>query len=421
MQRGRGRTRAVLAVPDFRLYLAGQGLSLVGTWMQAVAQPWLVLELSHSGTVVGLATAALFLPVLLLGPYGGLVADRADKRRLLLLTQAAFMLLALALGLLTVTGAVRLWHVFVIAVLMGTVNAVDMPARQTFVPELVGHALIRDAVSINSVMNSATRAIGPAVAGILIAMAGAGVCFLANAVSFVAVLGSLALMRADRLRPTPPVPREPGQVREGLRYVRGEAGLWGPLLMLALIGTLAYEFQVVLPLLAVDELHGDSRTYGYMTSAMALGAVAGGVAVTARGRAGVLPLTVAAGGFGVTILAASLVPTLGTELVALPFVGAAGTLFLATVNTTLQMTSQPRFRGRVMALWSVMFLGSTPVGGPVVGVVTDVLGARAALALGAVACALAVVVGLAVLPRLSPGERVLPHPTSEGAPGPEPP
>ncbi|WP_344022166.1 MFS transporter [Streptomyces luteireticuli] len=405
----RGRVRAVLAEPNFRLYLAGQGLSLVGTWMQAVAQPWLVLQLSHSGTVLGLSTAALFLPVLLLGPYGGLVADRAHKRRLLFLTQAAFLLLALGLGVLTVTGAVRLWQVFVIALLMGVVNAVDTPTRQTFVPELVGRALIRDAVSVNSVMVSATRAIGPGVAGVVIAVAGAGVCFLVNAASFVAVLASLALMRAGRLRPTPPVAREPGQVREGLRYVRGQMGLWAPLLMLAVVGTLAYEFQVVLPLLAVDDLHGDSRTYGYMTSAMALGAVAGGLAVTLRGRAGVLPLTCAAAGFGLAILAASLVPTLTAELVALPFVGAAGTFFLATVSTTLQMTSQPRFRGRVMALWSVMFMGSTPVGGPVVGAVADVLGARVALGLGALACALATVVGLLVLPRLPPDRRVLPH------------
>lgn len=413
-----GRVRAVLAEPNFRLYLAGQGMSLVGTWMQAVAQPWLVLQLSHSGTVLGLSTAALFLPVLLLGPYGGLVADRTHKRRLLLVTQAAFMLLALGLGLLTVLGDVRLWQVFVFAVLMGTVNAVDTPTRQTFVPELVDPALLRDAVSVNSVMVSTTRAIGPAVAGVVIAVAGAGVCFLANAASFVAVLASLALMRTDRLRPTPPVPREPGQVREGLRYVRGQAGLWAPLLMLALVGTLAYEFQVVLPLLAVHGLHGDSRTYGYMTSAMALGAVVGGLAVTVRGRAGVLPLTLAAAGFGVAILGASVAPTLTTELVALPFVGAASTLFLATVSSTLQMTSQPRFRGRVMALWSVTFMGSTPVGGPVAGAVADALGARAALGLGAVACALATAVGVVVLPRLPADRRVLPHTApEEDAPG----
>ena len=209
-----GRTFAALRVRNFRLYFAGQSVSLVGTWMQGVAQSWLVLQLTGSGTVLGAVVAAQFLPVLVAGPYGGLVADRADKRRLLMATQTVLAALALLLGVLTVTHLVRLWMVVVLAVGLGLVNAVDNPTRQTFVPEVVGPELLRNAVSLNSVMTNAARAVGPALAGILIAEVGVGVCFLANAASFVAVLWALGRMRTDRLRPAPPVERGPGQLAE---------------------------------------------------------------------------------------------------------------------------------------------------------------------------------------------------------------
>lgn len=400
---------AALGVPNFRLFFAGQSVSMVGTWMQVVAQSWLVLQLTGSGTMLGLVVAAQFLPVLLGGPYGGLLADRADKRRLLLATQSALALLALLLGLLTVTHLVRLWMVVALAVALGTVNAVDNPTRQTFVAELVGTALLRDAVSLNSVMISAARAVGPALAGILIASVGVGVCFLANAASFATVLLALGTMRTDRLMPAPPVERAGGQLAEGLRYVRGTPGLWVPLVMMAFIGTLAYEFQVVLPLMARVGLHGDARTYGFLTSAMGLGAVAGGLAVAARGRAGVVPLVVTAGGFGAALAAAAVIPWLPGELAALVCVGAGSTAFLATGNTTLQLISGPRFRGRVMALWSVTFLGSTPVGGPIVGVVAEHLGPRAGLALGAGACLAAAILGILAMPRIPARHRLLEH------------
>ncbi|MFI0939695.1 MFS transporter [Streptomyces sp. NPDC021020] len=396
-----------LQEPNFRLYAAGQCVSLVGTWMQAVAQSWLVVELTGSGTVLGLVVAAQFLPVLLGGPYGGLLADRADKRRLLLGTQTALALLAGTLGLLTVTHAVRLWMVVLLAVALGTVNAVDNPTRQTFVPEIVGPRLLRPAVALNSVMTNAARAVGPAVAGLLIASVGVGVCFLANAASYAAVLAALLAMRTDRLRPGPAVTRATGQLAAGLRYVRGTAGLWAPLAMMALIGTLAYEFQVVLPLLAREGGHGGARTYGFMTSVMGAGAVAGGLAVAARGRVGVAPLVVAAGGFAAALTAAAAIRWLPLELAALACVGASGTAFLATGNTTLQLVADPSYRGRVMALWSVTFLGSTPVGGPLVGLVAEHLGPRAALALGAAACLTATLLGLAALPRVPPHHRHL--------------
>ncbi len=404
----RGRAGALLAalrVRNFRLYAAGQAISLPGTWMQVVAQSWLVLQLTGSGTMVGLVAATQFLPVLLAGIYGGLIADRSDKRRLLIGTQSALGTLALVLGLLTVTHVIRVWMVFAVAAALGAVNSVDQPARQSFVPEMVGADLVQNAVSLNSVLTNAARAVGPAIAGLTIAAAGVGACFLANAASFTAVVAALARMRPGALEPAEPAGREPGQLREGLRYVLGAPGLLAPLLMMALVGTLAYEFQVALPLLAKVGLHGNASTYGFLTSAMGAGAVAGGLAVAGLGRAGLLPFTVAAAGFGAAILAAALVPSLGGELAALVVVGAFSTGFMATGNTTLQLTADPRFRGRVMALWSVTFTGSTPVGGPVVGLVADSLGPRYGLALGAVACLAAAVLGAVAVARMPPAER----------------
>jgi len=404
-QERQGKVFAALAVPNFRLYLAGQAVSLTGTWMQVVAQAWLVLQLTGSGALLGLVAAAQFLPVLVLGAYGGLIADRAGKRRLLLGTQSALGLLALVLGLLTVTHVVRLWMVFILAVALGIVNSVDQPARQTFVPEMVGRDQVQNAVSLNSVLTNAARAVGPAVAGALIATVGVGVCFLANAASFAAVLAALARIRATELHPVPPAGREPGQLRQGLRYVRSTPGLLAPLLMMALVGTLAYEFQVVLPLLAMATFHGGAGTYGFFTAAMGIGAVAGGLVVAGLARTGLLPFTLAAAGFGVAILAAALVASLPGELAALVVVGFFSTAFMATGNTTLQLTADPQFRGRVMALWSVTFTGSTPVGGPLIGVVADDLGPRYGLGLGAVACVAAALLGTLALGRMLPADR----------------
>jgi MFS family permease len=405
-QRSRpSRVFAALSVPNFRLYFAGQAVSLTGTWMQAMAQSWLVLQLTGSGALLGLVSAAQFLPVLLLGPYGGLVADRADKRRLLLCTQTLLGLLALLLGMLIVTHVVRLWMVFVIAAALGTVSSVDQPGRQAFVPEIVGRNRLQNAVSLNSVLTNAARAVGPAVAGVLIATTGVGVCFLANAASFAAVLLALGRIRVRDLHPAPPARREGGQLRQGLRYVRGTPGLLVPLLMMALVGTLAYEFQVTLPLLARLSLHGGASTYGFLTASMGVGAVLGGLVVASLARTGLLPFTVAAAGFGAAILAAALVSSLAGELAALGVVGFFSTAFMATGNTTLQLTSDPQFRGRVMALWSVTFTGSTPIGGPVIGEVADSLGTRYGLGLGAIACLAAAVIGVLAVKHMPPADR----------------
>lgn len=412
---------AALRVPNYRRWFAGQSISLTGTWMQAVAQSWLVLQLTGSGTVLGLLAAAQFLPVLLFGAYGGLLADRSDKRRLLMLTQTALAVLALALGALTVAGVVRTWMVFALALAFGLVNAVDNPARQSFVPEMVAASILPNAVSLNSVLVSATRTVGPAAAGLLIARVGVGACFLLNAASFTAILLALATMRVTTLHRAAAVAARRGQVRQGLRYVRGTPVLLVSLTMMALVGTLAYEFPVVLPLLVRFDLHGDATTYGLVTAAMGAGAVVGGVATAAYNRGGLVPYTVAACAFGVATLAAALLRPLGAVVAALALAGACGTAFLATGNVTLQLASDPSYRGRVMALWSITFLGSTPIGGPVVGVVSEVAGPRAALGVGAAACLAAALIGVVALRRTPAHLRRARRPPAGQAPPPQPP
>ena len=392
-------TFAALGTPNYRRYFIGQAISLVGTWMQTVGQAWLVLQLTGSGTALGLVMAAQFLPVLALAPYGGLLVDRADKRRLLVGTQAALGLLALALGVLTVSGVVELWMVVVLAVLLGVVNAVDTPGRQAFALEMVGREQIRNAVTLNSLLVNGARAAGPAVAGILIATIGLGACFLVNAASYVAVLAALAGMDRSALLPSPPAERARGQVREGLRYVRRTGGLLVPLLMVGLIGTLAFEFSVVLPVLAQRTFDGGAGTYALLTSAIGAGAILGGLATAGRRGTGIRALTWAALAFALALAMAAAAPTLATAVAALMLVGAASITFLATGNSTIQLTSEPAFRGRVMALWAVAFLGSTPIGGPIVGMVADALTPRSGLALGAIACLAAAGIGAVALAR----------------------
>lgn len=408
-------TFAALAEPNYRRYFAGQAVSLAGTWMQAVAQSWLVLQLTHSGTWLGLVAAAQFVPVLLLAPYGGVLADRIDKRRMLMATQAVFAALALVLGVLTVTGAVALWMVVALALAFGVVSAADNPARQAFASEMVPAEHVRNAVTLNSILVNSARAVGPAIAGVLIGTAGLAVCFLVNTVTYAAVLAALAGMDGAALRRTPPAPRAPGQLREGLRYVRRTPGLAVPLVMLLVVGMLAYEFSVVLPVLAHRTFGGGAGVFALVTSAMGAGAVVGGLLTANRSSTGVEPLSRAALMFGGAIALAALAPTLPLETLAMALVGAASITFLATGNSTLQIESEPRFRGRVMALWSVAFLGSTPLGGPVIGAVADGAGPRQALAVGALACVAAGVLGLTSVARGAVAGRTLD--TGHGCPG----
>ncbi len=393
-------TFAALAIPNYRRYIGGQSISLVGTWMQMTAQSWLVVTLTHSSTMLGVIVALQTLPVLLLAPYGGVIADRVDKRKVMIALQSAMGLQALTLGVLTVTGEVRIWEIGVLAALLGLNNAFENPSRQSFMMELVGPEHLRNAVSLNSVLVSAARSIGPAVAGILIATVGEGVCFLANAASFVAVVISLTTMDRSQLLPATPTPRARGQLRAGLRYVRSTPALAVPLAMMGLAGCLTYEFQVTLPVMADRGLRVGATGFGFMTAAMGIGAVFGGLFVAARGTTGLRPLVAAAFGFGVAMTLATISPSLGFALVALALVGAGSITFMSTGNSTLQLTAAPEMRGRVMSLWFVAFQGSTPIGGPIVGATMAAIGPRAGLGLGAATALLVACGGLLALRRL---------------------
>jgi MFS family permease len=396
-------TFQALAVANYRRYISGQAISLSGTWMQMTAQSWLVLTLTGSSTDLGLIVALQTLPVLLLGPYGGVIADRVDKRRTMMILQTAMGIQALALGLLTVTGVVTVWEIGVLAALLGVNNAFENPARQSFMSEMVGADNLRNAVTLNSVLVNVARVVGPAIAGLLIATVGIGVCFLLNAASFVAVLTSLATLDRSALHPSTPMVRATGQLRDGLRYIARTPDLAIPLVMMALVGCLAYEFQVSLPVMARNGLHAGATGFGFMTAAMGVGAVAGGLLVAWRGTTGVRPLTIAAAAFGLALAFAALAPSLGVELVALALVGWASVSFMSTGNATLQLAAEPTMRGRVMALWFVAFQGSTPIGGPIIGWVMAVAGARAGRGVGAVTCVLVALLGLLALRRATEG------------------
>jgi MFS family permease len=394
----RHTTFAALEVPNYRRYVGGQAISLIGTWMQMTAQSWLVLTLSHSSTVLGVIVALQTLPVLLLAPYGGVIADRVDKRKMMIGLQAAMGVQALLLGLLTISGSEKVWEIGVLAALLGFNNAFENPSRQSFMLELVGPEHLRNAVSLNSVLVNVARTIGPAVAGLMIATVGDGVCFLANAASFVAVVFSLTTMDTTALNPTPPQVRAKGQLREGLAYIRSEPmTLAVPLIMMGVVGCLVYEFQVTLPYMADKGLHAGATGFGFMTAAMGIGAVAGGLVMAARGKTGLRILVMAACGFGVAMTLATVAPSIAFELIALALVGVAQIAFMSSGNSTLQLGAAPEMRGRVMALWFVAFQGSTPIGGPIIGAVMAGFGARAGLGVGAVTCFVAALVGLGVL------------------------
>jgi MFS family permease len=394
-----GDTFAALAVPNFRRYLSGQAVSLIGTWTETVAQALLVLSLSHSGTVLGLITAARFLPALVLSPYGGVLADRYPKRRVLAVTQVGLALVSLALGLLVVTDVVRLWQVAILATLFGVLAAVDNPARLAFVGEMVDRRRLRDAVTLNTIMVNVARAVGPAIAGVLVVTVGIGACFLVNAASFAAVLLALATLDAAQLHPAAVTAPARGWLRDGLRYARRRPEILAPLLMMTLIGTFTYEFEVTLPLIARDTFHGGPTAYSWLLGAFGFGAVLGGLRAARRARTGIRPLVAGAASFGLVTMAAALAPSFWIEVVLLAPVGAAGVTFLTMGNSTAQLAAAPEFRGRVTALWSTALVGTTPIGAPILGVLADQAGPRSSLALGALACGAAALVGLVLLRR----------------------
>jgi MFS family permease len=380
-------------VRNYRLFFGGQSISLCGTWIQRVAQAWLVLELTGSGTAVGLVTALQFVPLLLLAPLGGVIADRVDKRRLLMLTQGLASLSAATLGVVVLTGVVELWMVYLLAFILGVAGSIDNPTRQTFVLEMVGRDQLTNALALNSSLINAARVVGPAIAGALIITVGIGWCFVINAVSYLAVIAALGLMRADELDSAPVQPRRPGQLRDGFRYVRSTQAVLTPILMMAVAGAFAYEYQVVLPLVARFTFGGDAQTFTTMTSAMGVGAVAGGLYTASRQTRPAITLARIAAVFGTIQVLVALAPNLIVSLVLLVALGAMGVSFIALGNSTLQLTAAPEMRGRVMGLWAVAFLGTTPFGAPIMGWIGEHVGPRWALGLGGVAVVLTAIGG----------------------------
>jgi MFS family permease len=381
-----------LRIRNYRLYFVGQIISVSGTWMQSVAQAWLVVRYlaprGEAGVDLGITMALQFLPMLLFGAWGGLVADRLDKRRLLYATQVAGGVLALVLGILVSVGpgpagAARLWEVYLLALLLGVVNLFDNPARQTFVIEMVGKADLPNAVSLNSIVMNGARVIGPAIAGVLIATVGLGVCFLVNAASYVSVIAALALMRRGELQPAQRVARAKGQLRAGLRYAWRTPNLRDPLVLVFVVGLLAYNFTVLLPLLARDTFHGGAGTLAALTALMAGGAVVGGLVVANRGKPNIHRLTAIGMVFGVLIAAVALSPTLTSASVLIVLMGALSIAFIATANATIQLRVEPTMRGRVMALYAIGFLGTAPIGAPLVGWIAQTSSPRVALLVGA--------------------------------------
>jgi MFS family permease len=356
--------------------------------MQTVAEMWLLVHLTGSGFGVGLAAGLQFLPILLFGALGGVLADRRDRRRLLMVTQCLMALPALTLWLLTAAGSVQVWMVYALILARGTVTAVDNPTRQSFVSEMVGPDLVVNAVSLNSVIVHTARIVGPALAGVTIALAGVSLCFAVNALSFAAMFVALRRMEPDGLYRDARAPRAAGQVRAAVREVLRRPELRIPLGMMIVVGTLAYNFQVLLPLLARFTWHGTASTYALLTSAMGAGSVLGALASGARARTGPQLVTGAAVLFGIAQLFAAVAPSLAWQVAALVPLGMASVTFAAGVNSSLQLSAGPALRGRVMALYSVVFLGSTPIGAPLVGWLAGAAGPRAGLLLGGAAALL---------------------------------
>jgi MFS family permease len=376
-----------LRVHNYRLWAGGALVSNIGTWMQRVAQDWLVLTVltHHNASAVGVVMALQFGPPLALLPWTGYAADRFDRRKLLMATQGALGLLALGLGLVTITGVVTLRQVYGFALLLGCVTAFDAPARQTFVNDLVGEAHVSNAVALNSTSFNAARMIGPAVAGLLIAAFGTGWVFLLNAVSFAAVLLSLTRLRVHELHGEARASRKAGGVAEGFAYVWRRGDLMAVLVMLALLGTFGLNFPIYISTMAVTVFHGGAGQYGLLTSAFAIGSVAGALYSARRERSAMTSLCIAAGTFGLGCLLAAVAVDEAMFAAALVLTGLSALIFLTGSNSLMQLTTEPAMRGRVMALRIGVAMGGTPLGAPIAGWTADHLGPRWALGLGALA------------------------------------
>jgi MFS family permease len=378
---------------NYRLFASGQIVSLIGTWMQRVAQDWLVLELSGKDPIaLGIAAALQFLPTLFLSLWAGVLADRMDKRRLLMLLQASMGICALGLGLLDVTGVAQLWQVYVFCFVLGCFSAVETPVRQSFVVEMVGKAQVTNAVALNSMTFNLARIVGPAIAGVLITLIGTGWVFLGNFLSFAAVLTGLALMNPSRLHRGTPAPRERGQLLEGLRYVRGRPDLVMLMVLVFLVSTFGMTFFTTLAVAAANVFHQDASGYGLLSTMLAVGTLSGATMAarrSTRGRPRLRMLFVGGLVFGALEIILGVMPTyLAFGLMLIP-IGMALMTFTTTANSTVQLSVTPQMRGRVMGLYMLVFLGGNPIGGPLTGWLADAFGGRAPFIAGGIVSVLA--------------------------------
>ncbi|MDQ4039419.1 MAG: MFS transporter [Actinomycetota bacterium] len=380
---------------NFRLYAGANLVNNTGTWMQRIAQDWLVLQLSDSGLALGIVTALQFAPILVLSLYGGMLADRYDKRKLMMATQATMCLAALLLAVLVLTDLVALWHVFVIAAMLGVAAAMDMPIRQSFVSEIVGTDNLSNAVGLNSTIFNIARLIGPAVAGLMIAAAGddTGPVFLLNAGTYLVTILALRLMRTNELRPAPALPRGRGQLRAALSYVGAHPDIRAAMLLVFVVGTFGLNFSITMALMVTDVFDRGAEAFGLLSTAFAVGSVTGALLSTRRaGRPRQRTLYLAAFVFGLFEVASGFMPAyLAFAAVLIP-TGAAALTFMVAANSFVQLGIDPTMRGRVMALYFMAFMGGTPVGAPVVGWLGENLGAPVALIAGGAIVAIAAVV-----------------------------
>jgi MFS family permease len=391
---------------NFRLFFGGQLISQAGTWLTTIALTLLVLDLTHSGVAIGILTACQFGPILLFGAWGGLVADRSDKRRLLLITQTLEMLQSFALAALAFTPNTPIGAFYAVAVAGGFMLAFDNPARRSFVAEMVPASDVQNAVTLNSALMTSSRVIGPALAGILVVTVGFGWCFFIDAVSYLAVIASLALMRRAELRQPPVVAKAKGQVREGLRYVRRTPDLWIPLVMMAVIGTLTFNFAVVIPLFVENTLHGSNASFTVLYSVLSVGSVIGALAAAHVQVIETRHVVFASIGFGLAMFVLAAAPTLPSAFPIALFVGLTSVAFITTSTAIVQVKADPAMRGRVLALQGMVLIGSTPIGGPLLGWICDAYGARVGIVIGGVAAVAAGVWGFLVHRRVVEARRM---------------
>jgi MFS family permease len=399
---------ASLSIRSYRRLFVSQAIALSGTWMQIVALGWLALQLTGSGGQLGLIVAAQFLPLLLFAPWGGLLADRSDKKMILQYTQYAYVVTSIVLGLLVVSGHIEIWMLYIFALVLGFVRVFEMPARQTIISELVSPDHLKNAISLNASVNNLARAIGPSIGGIVIATAGIGFCFFFNAFTYVVAAYVLTLIRENEITRSAPASRAPGQLRAGWAYVWNTPLIRDLLIMITIIGTFTFEFQISLALLAKVTFGSDATAYAALMSAFGAGAAIGGIIAASRSETGPAPFLGFGALAGFSILLASVAPSLGLAIAGMVLVGFFTVNMVSTANSMIQMESHPEMRGRVMAIWSMAMMGSTPIGGPIIGWIGEYTDARVALATGGAAMLIAVVYGYIALVRKKPADHIAP-------------